>query len=81
MVRGWCSMTSERDRLRQIEELRSEMHRRMGGRYDPGRLSQLVHISQELDKLVVEVTRDQLSRQGGERNGGESTRRRPKRTR
>lgn len=65
-------MTSEQDRLRQIEELRLEIHRRMGGRYDPVQLANLVTISQELDKLVVEVTRQQWSRNGGPTPGTES---------
>ncbi|MFZ5827197.1 MAG: Spo0E family sporulation regulatory protein-aspartic acid phosphatase [Bacillota bacterium] len=52
---------AEKDRLAQIEELRAELHRRMGGHYDPRQMARLVGISQELDKLVVEVTRQQWS--------------------
>ncbi|MFZ5813766.1 MAG: aspartyl-phosphate phosphatase Spo0E family protein [Bacillota bacterium] len=65
----------EKERLRQIEELRSELHRQMGGGYDPVRLAQLVETSQELDRLVVEVTRRQCSR------GRVSTRKRGGRSR
>lgn len=54
-------MTIDQDRLRQIDTLRSTLHRQMGGQYDPVRLAQLVPISQELDRLVVEVTRRQWS--------------------
>lgn len=55
---------SEKDSLSQIEELRAELHRRMGGRYDSQQMARLVGISQELDKLVVEVTRRQWSGAG-----------------
>lgn len=57
-------MTSEQDQLRQIEELRLELHRRLGGQYAPERVAQLVEISQQLDRLVVEVTRRQWSGAG-----------------
>lgn len=50
-------MTLEEEQMRRIEALRSTLHRQMGGHYDPVRVAQLVPISQELDKLVVEVTR------------------------
>lgn len=54
----------DKDRLLQIEELRAKLHRRMGGRYDAAEMAKLVDISQELDKLVVEVTRQQWSGSG-----------------
>jgi hypothetical protein len=49
--------------LMQIEELRRQLHERMGAQYDPARLQTLVPISQELDRLVVQVSREELNSQ------------------
>jgi len=63
-------MQSESELLRQIEALRQELHRRMGGRYTPSQTADLERISRELDRLVVEYTRIQWqarSRENGTR--------------
>lgn len=69
MTSGSERESREKDCMRQIEELRTELHRRMGGRYEPDRVGQLVTISQELDKLVVEVTRQQWTHEEGAGSG------------
>lgn len=60
-------MAIESDALQQIEELRRELHRRLGGCYDPARVAELASISQEFDRLVVAVTRQEWRRGTGEK--------------
>lgn len=40
-----------------IEELRRQLNRGFGSRYDPALLQRLAPISQELDRLTVELAR------------------------
>lgn len=47
--------------LQEIEELRRQLHKGLGSRYDPIRLQALAPISQELDRLAVELGRQQLT--------------------
>jgi predicted ArsR family transcriptional regulator len=51
-----------------IEELRQEIYRAMGSHYDPERFQSLVPISQELDRLVVELVRRELGTRGQSSN-------------
>ncbi|MGE5676020.1 MAG: hypothetical protein ACM3XM_19455 [Mycobacterium leprae] len=44
----------------QIEALRRRLHENLGSRYDPARIQALAPISEELDRLVVEYTRQEL---------------------
>jgi hypothetical protein len=46
--------------LHEIEELRRQLHKGLGSRYDPVRLQSLAPISQELDRLAVELGRREL---------------------
>lgn len=49
---------SFQESLCQIEVIRAELHRQSGGRYDSATVSRLLNLSQELDRLVVAVTRE-----------------------
>lgn len=44
-----------------IEQLRRQLHEGMTASYDPQRLQALTPISEELDRLVVRCTREELS--------------------
>ncbi|HYF95500.1 MAG TPA: hypothetical protein VD969_25085 [Symbiobacteriaceae bacterium] len=46
--------------LREIEELRRQLHKGLGPRYDPVRLQELTPISQKFDRLAVEIGRREL---------------------
>ncbi|HWI64784.1 MAG TPA: aspartyl-phosphate phosphatase Spo0E family protein [Symbiobacteriaceae bacterium] len=54
-------MTTSARVLQEIEELRRQLHKGLGSRYDPIRLQALAPISQELDRLAVELGRQQLT--------------------
>jgi len=43
----------------EIEALRRQLHQGLGSSYDPARLQALVPISQKLDRLAVEVVREE----------------------
>lgn len=53
-------MVSNSDIARQIEELRRELHRVMVSQYDPRKLSDLLPISGEIDRLTLELARRSL---------------------
>lgn len=44
----------------EIEALRRQLHKCLGSGYDPARLQALAPISQELDRLTVELARQEL---------------------
>lgn len=46
--------------VNRIEELRMQLHRAMGSQYDPERLRALAPISEELDRLAVELARREM---------------------
>ena len=46
----------------EIEALRRQLHQGLGSKYDPDRLQALAPISQELDRLAIELVRKELSR-------------------
>lgn len=50
-----------------IEELRRQLNRGFGSRYDPALLQNLVPISQELDRLTVELARAELTSRSASR--------------
>lgn len=45
----------------EIEDLRRLLHKSLGSGYDPVRLQALAPISRELDRLAVELGREQLN--------------------
>lgn len=46
---------------REIEELRRQLHKGLESGYDPARLQALAPISHELDRLAIELGRQELS--------------------
>ena len=54
-------MTSSPTVLQEIEDLRRQLHKGLGSLYDPVRLQALAPISQELDRLAVELGRRELT--------------------
>jgi hypothetical protein len=54
------SVAAAADLNREIEELRRKLHKELGSQYDPARLQALAPISQELDRLTVELSRRQM---------------------
>ncbi len=54
-------MTSSAQVLREIEELRRQLNQGFGTRYDPERLQRLAPLSQELDRLTVELARQEFT--------------------
>lgn len=57
-------MTSSPKVLQEIEDLRRQLHKGLGSRYDPVRLQELAPISHELDRLAVELGRRELMTRG-----------------
>lgn len=57
-------MTSSAQVLREIEELRRQLNQGFGTRYDPERLQTLAPLSQELDRLTVELARQEFAVHG-----------------
>lgn len=53
-------MTSSPKVLQEIEDLRRQLHKGLGSRYDPARIQALAPISHELDRLAVEIGRREL---------------------
>lgn len=49
--------------VNRIEELRMQLHRGLGSQYDPERLQALAPISEELDRLTVELARREMGKQ------------------
>lgn len=54
-------MTVPTSTLGQIEELRRKLHLGLGATYDPAVVQTLVPISQELDRLVVQFSRQEMA--------------------
>lgn len=50
-------MSSSAHVMNQIEELRRQLHQGLGSTYDPARLQALAPISEELDRLAVELAK------------------------
>lgn len=53
--------------VKEIEELRRQLHKELGAGYDPARLQALAPISEELDRLAVELGRRELSNRDAKR--------------
>ena len=56
-------MASSTSVISQMEELRRRLHQGLGSSYDPARLQALAPISEEFDRLAVEVARRELEHQ------------------
>jgi len=61
-------VTSSPTILQEIEDLRRQLHQGLGSKYDPDRLQALAPISNELDRLTVELVRQELTRSQEGRN-------------
>lgn len=59
-------MAGTLDTVNRIEELRMQLHRGMGSQFDPGRLQALAPISEELDRLTIELARQEMGWQDQE---------------